>query len=133
MEMPEDKDFEKNTTQQAGDSLQNVPVLVGLSSVVTLHLWKNRVDFPGQTRTMSNCIPTLLDWLMPCVMCVNRRERITSTTLPNSTKDTMCDKLVGINCKMVKGHLSAGLLQKGLYHGKTSGIPEGAIAMAELK
>ena len=42
-----------------GDFQQNVLVLVGPTAVVTLHLWKNRVDFTGQTLVVSNCIPTL--------------------------------------------------------------------------
>ena len=42
-----------------GDFQQNVLVLVGPTAVVTLHLWKNRVDFTGRTRVVSDCIPTL--------------------------------------------------------------------------
>lgn len=42
-----------------GDFQQNVLVLVGPTAVVTLHLWKNRVDFTARKRVVSNCIPTL--------------------------------------------------------------------------
>lgn len=42
-----------------GDFQKNVLVLVGPTAVVTLHLWKNGVDFTGQTLVVSNCIPTL--------------------------------------------------------------------------
>lgn len=46
--------------EQRGDFQQNVLVLVGPTAVVTLHLWKNRVDFTGRTHIVSNCIPTLI-------------------------------------------------------------------------